>query len=260
MSVWTQAIENIWRGYQFTPEPDEPEDVQFDVPTPWEVGETSALDILGVYNWVHPDVLSRGNMKIAKNTLIFNLPPVKTCPNNASCRATCYAVPAYRLYPGVRFKYDSNWHMAQNEIELLRGEIVAQLERERGFEIVRLHSSGDFFSQEYLDMWTAIAEQFPKIHFYTYTKADKVLDFSKADSLKNFNIIRSFIQGHLNYGSMEYLGRMKKKFPKAYICPATKGKDVHCGKECRYCITGKMPLFKIHGTSRKAGKLPEQAY
>ena len=255
---WTAAIQNLMAGFVYTPPEPDPE-VVFDVPGEWEATVEPALDLLGAHHLLHPDVMSRGNMKIAKNTLIFNLPPVKTCPNNASCKATCYAVPSYRLRYGVRRKYDSNYKLAKENIEELAGLIVRQLEVE-DCEIVRLHSSGDFFSQAYVDMWTAIAEAFPKIRFYTYTKADKILDFSNIDALKNFNLIRSMIDGHLNYGSEEYLARMKKKYPKAYICPATRGKDVHCGKECKYCVTGNMPLFKLHGTNRKAGPLPEQKY
>lgn len=249
---------STWKG------PEDPfagiNDVEFDVPEPMEVAASEVSAYLGVYNWMHPKVLSRGNMKIAKNTMIFNLPPVLTCPVNASCRATCYAVPAYRQYPGVRWKYDSNWMLATKEPEYLQAQIVAQLQAERGVEIVRLHSSGDFFSQGYVDMWTGITEAFPKIKFYTYTKADKVLNFEALESLKNFNLIRSLIDGKLNYGSMEYLERMKKRYPKSFICPATAGKNVHCGKECRYCVEGNMPLFKIHGTQRMAGKLPKSMF
>ena len=37
--------------------------------------------------------------------------------------------------------------------------------------VVRLHSAGEFFSQDYFDAWVAIATSNPGILFYAYTKA-----------------------------------------------------------------------------------------
>lgn len=37
--------------------------------------------------------------------------------------------------------------------------------------MVRIHDSGDFFSQDYLDAWKAIAAAFPSVIFYAYTKS-----------------------------------------------------------------------------------------
>ena len=44
--------------------------------------------------------------------------------------------------------------------------------------VVRIHSSGDFINQNYLNMWCNIAKKFPHFKFYAYTKVNNILDFS----------------------------------------------------------------------------------
>ena len=39
------------------------------------------------------------------------------------------------------------------------------------YNVVRLHDSGDFYSQEYLNAWATIAATFPDVIFYAYTKS-----------------------------------------------------------------------------------------
>ena len=54
---------------------------------------------------------------------------------------------------------------------------------------IRIHDSGDFYSQAYLNNWIEIAGAFPKKTFYAYTKSIH-LDFSRLP--KNFKIVQSF--------------------------------------------------------------------
>ena len=54
--------------------------------------------------------------------------------------------------------------------------------------IVRIHDSGDFFSQTYLDCWIAAAVAYPEKTFYAYTKSLH-LDFSSVPA--NFRITQS---------------------------------------------------------------------
>ena len=37
--------------------------------------------------------------------------------------------------------------------------------------VVRVHDSGDFFSQEYFDAWLEVARGRPRTRFYAYTKS-----------------------------------------------------------------------------------------
>lgn len=176
--------------------------------------------------------LTNGNKKV--NALLFSLPPIQSCMNHSTCAATCYAVKSYRQYPSVRALWDSNLQLARDNLWELYDSIKAQLLKTKQ-TIVRIHQSGDFISQAYLDMWCVIAREFPDITFYGYTKVDKLLDFSRFDSLGNTNMIRSMIDGNRNYGDLDYISSLATKY-NAELCPATMGEDVKCGTSCFKCM------------------------
>ena len=53
-------------------------------------------------------LLQKGNRKLPKTTLIFNLPAIESCPaSTEECRKWCYARKAERQYPVVK-KYRDN--------------------------------------------------------------------------------------------------------------------------------------------------------
>ena len=54
---------------------------------------------------------------------------------------------------------------------------------------IRVHDSGDFYNQDYLNKWIAIAKQFPDKKFYAYTKSFH-LNYSEMPS--NFKVIQSY--------------------------------------------------------------------
>jgi hypothetical protein len=59
----------------------------------------------------------------------------------------------------------------------------------RGINVVRLHDSGDFYSQEYLDAWKKIAQALPDMVFYAYTKSLHLDLYS--DKPENFKLVQS---------------------------------------------------------------------
>jgi len=189
-------------------------------------------------------VLQAGNKKLSRDILIFNLPPGKSCLNCKECYKTCYARKAYRQYPNVKISWNYNLELAKNDPDKLFNSIVNQLKSTKK-NIIRIHSSGDFFSQDYIDLWEKIIKSFPDKRFYVYTKVNKLLDFSNIRKLNNFNLIKSFIDGHLNYGSIDYCNKLVKNHG-AFLCPATKGKAIACGQDCNYCINNSRPVFIEH--------------
>ena len=132
-------------------------------------------------------IFSRKNAKV-KRTIIFNLPAGWSCPFAKQCLAKadkktgkisigkdacfrCYAVSQENLFKVVR---NARWH----NFNLLKGkkanEIVALLDEfvsKTKFDFVRIHESGDFFSQSYFDAWCEVAYRHPFKTFYAYTKA-----------------------------------------------------------------------------------------
>ena len=109
----------------------------------------------------------------------FNLPTGFTCPfaleclvkvdrhtgkfDNKSNAYKCYAASAER-FPGVRKHRWDNFEFVRN------GGVVEVPNKAKA---VRIHSSGDFFSQEYFDMWLDVCRNNPDVEFWAYTKSLK---------------------------------------------------------------------------------------
>lgn len=185
----------------------------------------------------------KGNSKL-KNMLVYSHTPIKGCLDCSECASTCYAVKSYRQYPTVKTAWDRNLNMVKNDLETFVARITVQLLRAKE-KTVRIHASGDFISQEYVNAWQEIAEGFPEINFYTYTKSLKRWDYEGILALPNVNIIDSFIDGKLNYGSIEHVEDLVENH-EAFLCPATVDKTVKCGEGCNYCVKGDKVCFLQH--------------
>jgi hypothetical protein len=99
-------------------------------------------------------------------------------------------------------------------------------------------------------MWKQIAIDNPNVKFYFYTKMPCLtIELSELDNVNQVNSILP--DGELNFGSIEYVNELSKKY-NAPICPATiKGNDIKCGKDCKICINKNYVLFVIHGNGIK---------
>lgn len=64
-------------------------------------------------------------------------------------------------------------------------------EKHQNIRYVRLHGSGDFYSQDYLDAWIAIAKKYPDIIFYGYTKSLPYL-VKRLPLPNNFRLVASY--------------------------------------------------------------------
>ena len=196
--------------------------------------------------YISPNRLVKGNSKLY-NILIFDLPAVETCLNCNDCKTKCYALKAQRQYTDTRIFRSTNLALFNDSAIQLKYLIVNQLNSTK-ITTVRIHSSGDFFNQEYINFWEGIVYQFPNIKFYAYTKVAELLDFSKIESLPNFNLISSFVgEYQLNFGSLQYCEMLHTNHD-TFICPATKSSDIkfRCGLNCNYCVTKKNVCFVIH--------------
>lgn len=150
---------------------------------------------------------------------------------------------AQKQYPNVRKWRDENLLLAQHHPRALFAMIHIQLTKTK-YKVCRIHSSGDFFNQDYIEFWASIIKRFPKINFYAYTKVDKILDFSSLTQLGNFNLIPSLINGHLNFGTKEYVENLVKT-EGAFLCPAHDHK-IKCNLHCNYCVSNNKPVFIQH--------------
>ncbi len=190
-----------------------------------------------------------GNSKLDRNVLIFDIPAITTCRNCHDCKADCYAMKAQRQYPGTRAKRFTNYYIAKRHPEFLEAQIDAQLTASKK-PYVRIHSSGDFFSQSYLDMWTRLIAKHPEKQFYFYTKVDGLLDFSRMLELSNVNRVRSILpNGHINFADRKIILPMAEAL-NVPVCPygmdAGNKAPVHCGSTCTLCMHREYVAFIKH--------------
>lgn len=189
--------------------------------------------------------MSFGNAKVSYDILIFNIPAIKTCPNNELCKDTCYARKAEKLYPSVLPCRENNYQASilPSFIDRMVSLISISIER-YSVKAVRIHESGDFYSKDYANKWELIAKQikteYPDIVFFAYTKSNN-------RPISSINIVESILPGNeLNYGSKEYVIKLAKKYH-AVICPYGKTKQkFKCGDECKACQRKQRVVFIKH--------------
>ena len=135
----------------------------------------------------------------------FDLPAGYTCPMARECKSyahrvtgkiidgkhmvfRCYAASTEAVFTASR---KLRWH----NFDALRGlntdEMVALINDSLpvSLKVLRVHSSGDFFSREYFMAWVRVAEMHPEITFFGYSKN---LDCVNAVKPNNFRLVYSF--------------------------------------------------------------------
>ena len=143
------------------------------------------------YNWLTQ------NSKIAKMTGVktynWGIPAYqsasgfKTCPNAAACVKGCYATMGAYLFSNVARVFEARLKLSQSPNFV--NTICLELKR-RNVRRVRIHDSGDFYSEGYLQDWLFIMHANPRVRFYAYTKMYSLL---KSINLPlNFTVIYSY--------------------------------------------------------------------
>jgi hypothetical protein len=159
---------------------------------------------------------SHGNQKLHElaeylgipkcHVLGFDLPAGHTCPFAKECLAKadkvtgkitdgknmkfrCYATQAEASYPNCR---KARWHNFDAIENCKTSDEIAKLINSslpKTVEIIRIHSSGDFYKKMYFDAWVKVAKQNPDLIFFGYTKAIQYVDAVKPD---NFKLVYSY--------------------------------------------------------------------
>lgn len=139
-----------------------------------------------------------------KSVVSFDLPAGHTCPMANICKATadpitgkitdsqgmifrCYASSSEAAFTTTR---KLRWH----NYNLLKGKTLTQIimlieaSIPNFVKVVRIHSSGDFFSLNYFKAWVIVAKNHPEINFFGYTKVLPYVNYPKSD---NFHLVYS---------------------------------------------------------------------
>ncbi len=94
-----------------------------------------------------------------------------TCPNAGVCRHACYALSGTYLFPNVRHRHEQNLAYVLDDLDRWHDHMCWELSRRKNrHSWVRIHDTGDFFSDNYTRAWLSVIRNTPEFGFYAYTK------------------------------------------------------------------------------------------
>lgn len=123
-------------------------------------------------------------MKFIRNTKYYrdtvyewNLPSGFSCPFAKECLVKVDRVTgkfsnksnAYKCYSAMAERFPSCRESRWKNYDYVKGGGVPVLPAKA--KAVRIHASGDFFNQDYFDMWLQICRDNPSVEFWAYTKS-----------------------------------------------------------------------------------------
>ena len=130
--------------------------------------------------------------KASLKTYNFDLPAIKTCPFADKCKVYCYATKGFYQMPSVKAKFERN--LEASKLDNFVSEIQKDIDllKEKGkIDAIRIHSSGDFYNENYLDKWIEIIANNQDIVFYAYTKSLPYFNNPELKYSDNFKVIFS---------------------------------------------------------------------
>jgi hypothetical protein len=143
----------------------------------------------GIFTWSLPALAAK--LSTGKNMLV--------CPSAGVCANLCYARSGTYNFSNVKAAHTRNLELILDNPIGWKIRLNKELKGKRyqGGKSVRIHDSGDFFSDAYFELWLEIANSNPDVFFYAYTK--EVAMVKRYELPKNFVIIYSMggTQDHL---------------------------------------------------------------
>jgi len=143
----------------------------------------------GIFTWTLPALAAK--LSTGKNMLV--------CPSAGVCAQLCYARSGTYNFSNVKKAHTRNLELIVDDAEGWKNQLTNELKAKRyqGGKSVRVHDSGDFFTEQYFLLWLDIAKENPHVFFYAYTK--EVAMVKKHQLPDNFVIIFSMggTQDHL---------------------------------------------------------------
>ena len=135
------------------------------------------------------NLLIAGNSTMPPSVGIFNLPPLKTCTPSTWCKEHCYALQNRFIWRPT--KISMKWRHIQSGKKTFVNKMIGELTRRKSIKYVRPHITGDFYSEEYVCKWAAIAKAHPHRLFRATTRRVDFLLLMKKVFPKNFIVRES---------------------------------------------------------------------
>ena len=231
---------------------------------------------------------STGNAKLTKR-LIFSLPAGYSCPHAGVCktmadRATgeirdlpqengpswqdyrCFAAMA-ETRPNVRNSRWHNWDLIREVLysvqdpkeqikvlaQLINQSILYSQPTRESCKLVRVHESGDFFTELYFKAWLQVAKDNPDLKLYAFTKSLGMWYESRHNIPDNFYLTAS-VGGTLDY----LLPRYPEVFYRVAYVVYTEEQAEKMGLEIdhddSHCFGSKPFALLVHNVQRKGSE------
>jgi len=122
---------------------------------------------------------------------------LKTCPMAGTCAKGCYAQQGAYNFGNVKPAFEARLEttLSKGFIPDMATAIASKMctaSKNLQRLVVRIHDSGDFYSQEYFRDWCFLASLFPDVKFYAYTKMIAMVQDWEGMTPDNLRIIMSY--------------------------------------------------------------------
>jgi hypothetical protein len=136
--------------------------------------------------------LKKTSKSLGLRVFNFGIPAYKsasgklTCPFADACVKFCYAKKGAYIWSNVQPAFEKRYQLSKTDdfVNKMNQEIIKKKP-----DYVRVHDSGDYYSNAYLRKWLAVAIHNPQVRFYSYTNCVSMLKNTKLPD--NYDIIFS---------------------------------------------------------------------
>lgn len=175
------------------------------------------------------------------------------CPGAGECVHGCYARQGWYDRPHVQIVRERNLDLARSNKFI--STINTEIKGSRTLKFVRLHDSGDFYSEKYFSDWMTIARDNPHVTFFAYTKMVPLMIKHMKHLPNNFLIVLS--EGG-KWDKMLWRANGKPIFPVARIflnekeMKKTKYINASTGDDLKFIMSGGRYLGLVyHGRGKR---------
>lgn len=119
------------------------------------------------------NLLALGNGKLGQQAAHFDVPAGEGyCPGaTAVCLSHCYALKSRFKFTNVKDRLKMCYEESQKPD--FERKIIREI-RERGLLLVRLHTAGDYYSEQYALRWLRIMRMTPRVKYWWYSRSWRV--------------------------------------------------------------------------------------
>jgi hypothetical protein len=158
--------------------------------------------------------------------------------------------------PNVRDARWYNWDLlrealysGENQVNQLSALIKLSLIVQTDMNLIRIHESGDFWTEKYMAAWIKVAQEDPDTTYYAYTKSLGMW-LSLQDSIPNNFMLTASVGGTLDYLLPKYPDVFKRIAYVVYTEEEAATRGLEIDHDDSHCLGDKPFALLVHGSQR----------